>query len=30
VSSIVVRPAATGVEDTVDLWFTARNSDVAS
>ena len=27
-SSIVVPPAEAGVEDTADLWFTARNSDV--
>src|SRR4029450_1543173 len=28
VSCIVVPPAEAGVEDIVDLWFTARNSDV--
>jgi hypothetical protein len=28
VSSIVVPPAGAAVEDTADLWFTARNSDV--
>jgi len=28
VSCIVVPPAEAGVEDTADLWFTARNSDV--
>src|SRR6185503_1008792 len=28
VSSIGVPPAEAGVEDTADLWFTARNKDV--